>query len=172
MKATCHRNGEPLSHMHPAVSPCSSAPAVAGGQQRPWQRRLRAGPRRWSVWLRLQPASLHAKRTESSGQALSTAVPLLLFNETFLLDPPSLPLPPHPLSFWLSPSPQPYLQALHQLLLDGVLRSCVGGHAEPLGCLPQSLLLLLAVWVGSGSLRERQKAASFTIPEDGRETPP
>lgn len=51
------------------VSPCSSAPAAAGGRQRPWGWRLRAGPRRWSVWLRPQPVWLRAVRTEWLGQA-------------------------------------------------------------------------------------------------------
>lgn len=64
---------------------------------------------------------------------------------------------------------QPHLQALHQLLLDGILRSCIGCHAQTLGCLPQPLLLLLAVGVGGCSLREVERQSSLSIPVGPKE---
>lgn len=54
-----------------------------------------------------------------------------------------------------SPSSQlrsTHLQPIDQLLLDGVLGGGVGGHAQPLGRLPQALLLVLVLRVGRGSL--------------------
>lgn len=42
-----------------------------------------------------------------------------------------------------------HLQPVDQLFLDGVLSCSVRGHAEPLGCLSEPLLLVLILWVGS-----------------------
>lgn len=62
------------------------------------------------------------------------------------------------------PTPQPHLKALHQLLLDGVLCSGVGCHAETLRCLPQPLLLLLTVWIGGCSLRGGERDSDHPGP--------
>lgn len=56
-----------------------------------------------------------------------------------------------------------HLQLVDQPLLDGVLSSCVGGHAETLGSLPQLLLLLLTVRVGCGALRGRSEFAEERV---------
>lgn len=52
-----------------------------------------------------------------------------------------------------------HLQLVDEPLLDGVLSSCIGGHAEALGSLPQLLLLLLTVRVGCGTLRRQSEFA-------------
>lgn len=66
---------------------------------------------------------------------------------------------PETLGLRSGPTPQPrrkrrrsHLQSVHNLLLNGVLGGCVGGHPEPFGRFPQPLLLVFVVGVGSSSL--------------------
>lgn len=57
----------------------------------------------------------------------------------------------------------PHLQFVDQSLFDGVLRGCVGGHAQTLCSLTQFLLLFLAVWVCSGALTSHTPRQSLTL---------
>lgn len=52
---------------------------------------------------------------------------------------------------------KPHLQSVHNLLLNGVLGGCVGGHPEPFGRFPQPLLLVFIVGVGSSSLGDTNR---------------
>ena len=51
------------------------------------------------------------------------------------------------------------LEAVDELLLDGVLRRGVGGDAQALGRLTQTLLLVLVLRVRGGALKHKDARA-------------
>lgn len=53
-----------------------------------------------------------------------------------------------------------HLQSVDQLLLDGVLSGGVGRHAQPLGGLPQPLLLVLVLGVRRCALNTQTRCRS------------